>query len=60
MNTGGNGIGLLAPVITPWIGRVLSWEYGIGVGAVVGVLGGLCWFWIKPDPGASNSNKVPS
>ena len=60
MNTGGNGIGLLAPLITPWIGRVLGWEYGIGVGAVVGVLGGLCWFWIKPDPGASNSNKVPS
>jgi MFS family permease len=47
MNTGGNGIGLLAPVVTPWIGTHLGWGWGLGVGAIIGLLGGLCWFGIK-------------
>jgi ACS family D-galactonate transporter-like MFS transporter len=47
MNTGGNGIGLLAPMITPWIGAHLGWGWGLGVGAIIGLLGGLCWFGIK-------------
>ncbi len=46
MNTGGNGIGLLAPMITPLLGGWLGWEWGLGVGAIIGVLGGLCWFGI--------------
>jgi MFS family permease len=46
MNTGGNGGGLLAPVVTPWLGTHLGWEWGLGVGAIVGVLGALCWFGI--------------
>ena len=46
MNTGGNGIGLLAPMMTPWIGTHLGWGWGIGVGAVVGLLGAACWFGI--------------
>jgi MFS family permease len=48
MNTGGNGIGLLAPMITPWLGTHLGWKWGLSVGAIVGVLGGFCWFGIKP------------
>jgi sugar phosphate permease len=48
MNTGGNGIGLLAPMITPWLGTHLGWKWGLSVGAIVAVLGGLCWFGIKP------------
>jgi MFS transporter, ACS family, D-galactonate transporter len=47
MNTGGNGIGLLAPMITPWIGTHLGWGWGLGMGALIGLLGGLCWFGIK-------------
>jgi len=47
MNTGGNGIGLLAPMITPWLGTHLGWNWGLGVGAIIGVLGGLCWFGIN-------------
>ncbi|HEY0550281.1 MAG TPA: MFS transporter [Verrucomicrobiae bacterium] len=50
MNTGGNGIGLLAPMVTPWLGTHLGWGWGIGVGAIVGVLGALCWCWIDPAP----------
>jgi MFS family permease len=48
MNTGGNGIGLLAPMVTPWVGANLGWVWGIGLGAVVALAGALCWFWIDP------------
>jgi len=60
MNTGGNGIGLLAPMITPWLGTHLGWGWGIGVGAVVGVLGALCWCWIDPAPRAAKLTANPS
>jgi MFS transporter, ACS family, D-galactonate transporter len=50
MNTGGNGIGLLAPMVTPWLGTHLGWEWGLGVGALIGLLGAICWFGIKPVP----------
>ena len=49
MNTGGNGIGLLAPMVTPWIGTHLGWAWGLGVGAIVGVAGALCWFGIREE-----------
>ena len=39
MNTGGNGIGLLAPVITPFVGERLGWGWGIAIGAAVGLSG---------------------
>jgi sugar phosphate permease len=48
MNTGGNGIGLLAPIITPAVATQLGWTWGIGLGALVGALGALCWWWINP------------
>jgi MFS transporter, ACS family, D-galactonate transporter len=47
MNTGGNGIGLLAPMVTPWLASQLGWQWGIGVGALIGILGALCWYGIK-------------
>jgi MFS family permease len=58
MNTGGNGIGLLAPMITPWLGAHLGWGWGLGVGAIIGVLGALCWWWISPAQPAENENAV--
>ena len=57
MNTGGNGIGLLAPVITPWLGSHLGWEWGLGVGAIVGVLGALCWFGITTRESIADGNR---
>jgi MFS family permease len=48
MNTGGNGIGLLAPMITPWVSARLGWTWGIGLGALIGLLGALCWWRIDP------------
>jgi len=56
MNTGGNGIGLLAPMITPWIGTHLGWKWGLGVGAIVGVLGAICWFGIVPREAAATDD----
>jgi len=47
MNTGGNAAGLLAPIITPVIGRYLNWEWGMGFGALVALLGGVCWLGIE-------------
>jgi MFS family permease len=48
MNTGGNGIGLLAPMVTPAVSAALGWFWGIGLGALVGLLGAVCWWWIVP------------
>jgi MFS family permease len=52
MNTGGNGIGLLAPLITPWVSARLGWTWGISLGAIVGLAGAVCWFWIDPREGS--------
>src|SRR5947208_7811922 len=54
MNTGGNGIGLLAPMVTPWVGAKMGWVWGIGLGAIVAVAGAVCWFWIDPKQSAQN------
>jgi MFS family permease len=51
-NTGGNLGGLLAPVVTPWIGGQFGWPWAIGLGGVVCFLGALCWCWINPAPRA--------
>jgi MFS family permease len=48
MNTGGNGIGLLAPMVTPFVSAALGWFWGMGLGALVGLLGAVCWWWIIP------------
>ncbi len=56
VNTGGNGVGLLAPVLTPWVGAWLTdslgkeagWAWGLRLGSLVCLLGTLTWFWIDP------------
>lgn len=48
MNTGGNGLGLLAPIFTPVISNLLGWKAGIGFGAFIGLCGALCWFGMTP------------
>jgi MFS transporter, ACS family, D-galactonate transporter len=53
MNTGGNGIGLFAPMITPWLGMHLGWKWGLGVGALVAVFGAVCWFGIVTAPASA-------
>ena len=57
MNTGGNGIGLLAPIVTPWVAGQHGWQAGIALGAVVCLLGAVCWLWIYP-PQAKNEAEI--
>ena len=32
------------------IAERLGWQAGLGMGAVVGLAGALCWLWIRPAP----------
>jgi MFS family permease len=47
-NTGGNAGGMLAPVVTPWVGQQLGWGYAVGLGGVVCLAGVVLWFWVDP------------
>jgi MFS family permease len=55
INTGGNGIGLLAPQFTPIISAHFGWQWGIAMGGVVGLLGALCWCGIDPTRATPNN-----
>ena len=55
LNTGGNGVGLLAPVITPILGRYYGWNSAIVVAGIVCAVGGLLWLGIRSTPTASRS-----
>src|SRR5262245_21049941 len=53
LNTGGNGVGMLAPLLTPVIGRAFGWDTAIVVACVVCAVGGALWFGISPERGAA-------
>lgn len=48
LNSGGNAIGMLAPIVTPWLGDRYGWGAAIGVACVVCGLGALLWLGIRP------------
>jgi MFS family permease len=48
LNTGGNGVGLLAPVVTPLVGLHHGWDAAVVVACVVCAAGGLLWLGISP------------
>lgn len=48
MNTGGNGVSALAPVITPVLAKHFGWESAIGVACAICALGGVMWLGIEP------------
>jgi MFS transporter, ACS family, D-galactonate transporter len=50
LNTGGNGVGMLAPLLTPIIGQAFGWNAAILVACVVCAAGGALWFGISPQP----------
>jgi ACS family D-galactonate transporter-like MFS transporter len=54
-NTGGNAGGMLAPVLTPWIGQLYGWGYAVALGALICLLG--VGFWIGIDVGESSLHK---
>jgi MFS transporter, ACS family, D-galactonate transporter len=49
INTGGNGIGLLAPLFTPAISASIGWKWGIAIGGLICIVGGICWCFIRLD-----------
>ena len=48
-NTGGNAGGMLAPIITPWVGVRFGWGYAFGLAGLVCLVGVVLWFWIDLD-----------
>lgn len=57
-NTGGNGVGALAPFITPWfkawlvstlnIGDLAAWGWSLRLGSLICLTGAALWLWIDP------------
>src|SRR5262249_31224165 len=47
-NTGGNLGGMIAPVVTPWVGDLLGWPAAIALGSLVCLLGVGLWLWVDP------------
>lgn len=46
MNTGGNGFGALAPIVTPILGQRYGWTAAVEVACAVCVVGALLWLGI--------------
>jgi MFS family permease len=49
VNTGGNGIGFIAPVLTPILGKYYGWNSAIVVGCIVCSAGALLWLGIGSE-----------
>jgi MFS family permease len=43
LNTGGNVGGLLAPIVTPWVGLFFGWQAGPGLASVACIAGAALW-----------------
>jgi MFS family permease len=48
LNTGGNAGGLLAPILTPWVGQRYGWGGAVALGSLVSLVGVAFWFGIDP------------
>jgi sugar phosphate permease len=48
LNTGGNGIGLLAPILTPLLGKAYGWDWAVVVACAICGAGSLLWLGIAP------------
>ncbi len=51
MNTGANLGGTLSPTLTPWLAHEIGWTGSLGGAAIIALLGGLCWVFIRPGDG---------
>jgi ACS family D-galactonate transporter-like MFS transporter len=56
LNTGGNGIGLLAPVLTPIIADEFGWSAAIVVAAIACAIGGVLWLGVRPAVAGPDSS----
>lgn len=55
VNTGGNGVGMLAPVVTPLLGQHFGWSAAMAVACAACAAGGLLWLGIAPGPAAPHT-----
>jgi ACS family D-galactonate transporter-like MFS transporter len=46
LNTGGNGGGLIAPIVTPALSEIIGWQAGIGLASIVCMVGAALWHWV--------------
>jgi MFS family permease len=51
LNTGGNVGGLLAPIVTPWVGLFFGWQAGPGLASIACIVGAALWVGVR-FPGA--------
>lgn len=51
MNTGANVGGTLSPTVTPLIAQHMGWPTALGTAALIALLGGVLWVWIRPGDG---------
>lgn len=49
MNMGSNLGGLISPALTPLIAVWIGWENALHVAAVLSIIAGLLWIWIRPS-----------
>lgn len=47
INTGGNAGGILAPIVTPWVGEHYGWPWAVALGSVVCLLGVVLWLGVE-------------
>jgi MFS transporter, ACS family, D-galactonate transporter len=47
LNTGGNGVGMFAPLLTPLIAEEFGWSSAVVVACIVCAIGGLLWLGIR-------------
>jgi len=48
LNTGGQLGGVLAPIVTPWVGIRFGWSWSMGVGAAIAFAGAMFWLGVRP------------
>jgi hypothetical protein len=56
LNTGGNGVGLLAPVVTPALAVHFGWNAGLVLASAVCIAGAALWWWIDAGDNANLSS----
>ncbi|HXD87465.1 MAG TPA: MFS transporter [Urbifossiella sp.] len=49
VNTGGNGVGALAPILTPILGAYYDWNFAIVAACAICGVGGMLWLGIDAD-----------
>lgn len=55
LNTVGNGIGQIAPILTPLVAKHFGWHAAIQVACVVCGVGAALWIWINPEEPAEEA-----